>query len=110
MSENFDAILVGGGIMSATLGTLIHELEPSWKILVVEKRAGIGEESSNAWNNAGTGHSALCELNYTPQLPDGKVIACACGRPNRPSKAIKMVRFITKVSEFKNRCNILINI
>ncbi|MEJ6619961.1 MAG: malate dehydrogenase (quinone) [Pontimonas sp.] len=73
MSENFDAILVGGGIMSATLGTLIHELEPSWKILVVEKRAGIGEESSNAWNNAGTGHSALCELNYTPQLPDGSI-------------------------------------
>ena len=66
-------VLVGGGVMSATLGTLIHELEPSWKILVVEKLAGPGEESSNAWNNAGTGHSALCELNYTPELPDGSV-------------------------------------
>lgn len=59
--------------MSATLGTILHELEPTWKILVVEKRSGVGEESSNAWNNAGTGHSALCELNYTPQRPDGSI-------------------------------------
>ena len=71
--ERFDVVLVGGGIMSATLGTLLHELEPSWRIALVEKLSGIGEESSNAWNNAGTGHSALCELNYTPQRPDGSI-------------------------------------
>jgi len=73
VSERFDAVLVGGGIMSATLGTLISELEPEWKILLVEKLPDIGAESSNAWNNAGTGHSALCELNYTPELPDGSL-------------------------------------
>jgi malate dehydrogenase (quinone) len=59
--------------MSATLGTLLHELEPSWKILIVERLSGVGHESSNAWNNAGTGHSALCELNYTPERPDGSI-------------------------------------
>ena len=59
--------------MSATLGTLLRELEPSWRILIVEKFGGVGEESSNAWNNAGTGHSALCELNYTPERADGSI-------------------------------------
>jgi len=57
--------------MSATLGTLLAELEPDWRILLIEKLSGVGEESSNAWNNAGTGHSALCELNYTPESADG---------------------------------------
>ena len=65
--------MVGGGIMSATLGTLLHELEPTWKILIVERLSVVGHESSNAWNNAGTGHSALCELNYTPERPDGSI-------------------------------------
>ena len=73
MSERFDVVLVGGGIMSATLGTLIREVEPSWSVLIVEKFGGVGEESSNAWNNAGTGHAALCELNYTPERPDGSI-------------------------------------
>ena len=71
--DRFDAVLIGGGIMSATLGTLLKELEPSWRIAIVEKLPGIGSESSNAWNNAGTGHSALCELNYTPQKADGSI-------------------------------------
>lgn len=66
-------MLVGGGIMSATLGTLLQELEPSWKILIIEKLSDVGQESSNAWNNAGTGHSALCELNYTPERSDGTI-------------------------------------
>jgi malate dehydrogenase (quinone) len=68
-----DAVLVGGGIMSATLATLLHRLEPSWSIDVYERAGSLATESSNPWNNAGTGHSALCELNYTPQLPDGTV-------------------------------------
>jgi len=66
-----DVILIGAGIMSATLGTLLKELAPDWKITVFEKLATAGEESSNEWNNAGTGHSALCELNYTVEKPDG---------------------------------------
>ncbi|MDQ0214485.1 malate dehydrogenase (quinone) [Oikeobacillus pervagus] len=68
-----DVILIGAGIMSATLGTLLKELAPDWEIKVFEKLDKAGEESSNEWNNAGTGHSALCELNYTPEKPDGSI-------------------------------------
>ncbi|MFB8376243.1 malate:quinone oxidoreductase [Paenibacillus taichungensis] len=68
-----DVILIGAGIMSATLGTLLKQLAPDWNIKVFEKLASAGEESSNEWNNAGTGHSALCELNYTVERPDGSV-------------------------------------
>ncbi len=59
--------------MSATLGAIIHRLEPTWRIRVYERLGSVAQESSNPWNNAGTGHSALCELNYTPELPDGRV-------------------------------------
>ncbi|MFU1795054.1 malate dehydrogenase (quinone) [Paenibacillus azoreducens] len=68
-----DVILIGAGIMSATLGTLLKELVPEWKITVFEKLASAGEESSNEWNNAGTGHAALCELNYTTEKSDGSI-------------------------------------
>lgn len=59
--------------MSATLGTLLSELEPSWSIRVFERLSESALESSNPWNNAGTGHAALCELNYTPQRADGSI-------------------------------------
>ncbi|WNS75422.1 malate:quinone oxidoreductase [Bacillus sp. DTU_2020_1000418_1_SI_GHA_SEK_038] len=68
-----DVILIGAGIMSATLGTLLKELVPEWEISVFEKLENAGEESSNEWNNAGTGHAALCELNYTSEKPDGSI-------------------------------------
>lgn len=68
-----DVILIGAGIMSATLGALLKELVPDWNITVIEKLGKAGEESSNEWNNAGTGHSALCELNYTVEKPDGSI-------------------------------------
>lgn len=68
-----DVILIGAGIMSATLGTLLKELAPDWNITVFEKLDKAGEESSNEWNNAGTGHAALCELNYTVEKSDGSV-------------------------------------
>ncbi|KWX69488.1 malate:quinone oxidoreductase [Paenibacillus riograndensis] len=71
--QKTDVILIGAGIMSATLGSLLKELVPDWKITVFERRAGAGEESSNEWNNAGTGHSSLCELNYTVEQPDGSI-------------------------------------
>ncbi|TCL86855.1 malate dehydrogenase (quinone) [Curtobacterium sp. PhB142] len=71
--DPIDVVLVGGGIMSATLGAIIHRLEPSWRIRVYERLGAVAQESSNPWNNAGTGHSALCELNYTPELADGRV-------------------------------------
>ncbi|MFD1770285.1 malate:quinone oxidoreductase [Sphingobacterium suaedae] len=68
-----DVVLIGAGIMSATLGTLINELSPDINIEIVERLDVVAAESSDAWNNAGTGHSALCELNYTPEQPDGSV-------------------------------------
>ena len=68
-----DVLLVGAGIMSATLGALLRLLEPDWSITVVERLDAVGAESSGPWNNAGTGHSALCELNYTPQRADGSI-------------------------------------
>ncbi len=66
-------LLIGGGIMSATLGTLLQEVQPDLKIAVFERLSDVALESSNAWNNAGTGHAALCELNYMPEGKDGSV-------------------------------------
>ncbi|KOP69304.1 malate:quinone oxidoreductase [Bacillus sp. FJAT-18019] len=68
-----DVILIGAGVMSATLGSILKELVPEWDIKVFEKLGSAGEESSNEWNNAGTGHAALCELNYTSEKPDGSI-------------------------------------
>lgn len=71
--DHYDVVLIGGGIMSATLGTLLHELEPTLKIAIFERLGRFARESSAAWNNAGTGHSAFCELNYTPLQDDGSI-------------------------------------
>ena len=68
-----DVLLVGAGIMSATLASLLKELDPSLKIDMYEVLGSAAQESSNAWNNAGTGHAALCELNYTPEKSDGSI-------------------------------------
>ncbi len=68
-----DIALVGGGVMSATLAILLKELQPDLTITLFETLEGIAGESSNAWNNAGTGHAALCELNYTPEEKNGSV-------------------------------------
>jgi malate dehydrogenase (quinone) len=68
-----DIILVGAGIMSATLAVFLKELEPSLRIEIFETLEGAALESSDAWNNAGTGHAALCELNYTPERSDGSI-------------------------------------
>lgn len=68
-----DVALIGAGIMSATLGIILKELNPEITIQIFEKLDQPGLESSDAWNNAGTGHAAFCELNYTPQKPDGSI-------------------------------------
>jgi malate dehydrogenase (quinone) len=68
-----DVVLIGAGIMSATLGVFLKELEPSLSVLMFETLHDCGLESSDGWNNAGTGHAANCELNYTPQRADGSV-------------------------------------
>ncbi len=71
--ETFDVVLIGAGIMSATLGTLLHRLDPTLRIAILERLDHAAAESSDAWNNAGTGHAGYCELNYTPRLADGSV-------------------------------------
>jgi len=68
-----DVVLVGAGIMSATLGALLRLVEPNWSITLIERLDGAAAESSGPWNNAGTGHAGLCELNYTPERPDGSI-------------------------------------
>ncbi|RAD75412.1 malate:quinone oxidoreductase, partial [Burkholderia multivorans] len=69
--EKVDVVLIGSGIMSATLGAMLTELQPEWDIRVYEKLDYVAKESSDPWNNAGTGHSGFCELNYMPDPNDG---------------------------------------
>lgn len=68
-----DVVLIGGGIMSMTLATYLQELEPGWRVQLFERLDGVAQESSDGWNNAGTGHSGFAELNYTPELEDGSI-------------------------------------
>lgn len=68
-----DVVLIGAGIMSATLGMLLKQLQPDLTIQIIERLDHAAAESSDAWNNAGTGHSAFCELNYTPEREDGTI-------------------------------------
>ncbi|MES2648735.1 MAG: malate:quinone oxidoreductase [Bacteroidota bacterium] len=86
-----DVVLIGAGIMSATLGVILKELDPSLTIRIFERLDIAAAESSDAWNNAGTGHSAFCELNYTPQLPDGSIDI---------SKAIKIAASFEESKQF----------
>ncbi|WP_312961744.1 malate dehydrogenase (quinone) [Stutzerimonas nitrititolerans] len=72
-SEAVDMVLVGAGIMSATLAVLLKELDPDIKLEIVELQESGAVESSNPWNNAGTGHAGLCELNYTPDNKNGPI-------------------------------------
>lgn len=73
LPQECDVLLAGAGVMSATLGTMLKLVNPALDVLVVEALDKVAEESSDAWNNAGTGHAALCELNYTPEGKNGKI-------------------------------------
>lgn len=86
-----DVVLIGSGIMSATLGVLLKELQPDITIEIYERLDSAAAESSDAWNNAGTGHSAFCELNYTPEQEDGSI---------DPSKAIKIAESFEQSKQF----------
>ncbi|TDH20357.1 malate:quinone oxidoreductase [Mycobacteroides franklinii] len=70
-----DVVLIGGGIMSATLGSMLSVLAPEWRIIVLEKASALATESSGPWNNAGTGHTGFCELNYMPNPANGEKAA-----------------------------------
>ncbi|NEU69949.1 malate:quinone oxidoreductase [Spirosoma agri] len=86
-----DVILIGAGIMSATLGVLLKELQPDLTIEIYERLDSAAAESSDAWNNAGTGHSAFCELNYTPEKEDGTI---------DPAKAVKIAESFEQSKQF----------
>src|SRR3984885_15380295 len=73
MSTEPDVVLIGAGIMSSTVGVFLKELEPSFSIAMFETLEDCALESSEAWNNAGTGHAANCEMNYTPERADGSI-------------------------------------
>lgn len=73
LQAHYDVVLVGSGIMSATLGALLKSLDASLNILIVERLPNVAAESTDAWNNAGTGHAGYCELNYTPENNQGIV-------------------------------------
>lgn len=72
-TETVDVLLVGAGIMSSTLGVFLKQLKPDLSIMMIERMPAEAQESSGAWNNAGTGHAGNCELNFTPQRKDGTV-------------------------------------
>ncbi|AIZ64275.1 malate:quinone oxidoreductase [Hymenobacter sp. DG25B] len=86
-----DIVLIGAGIMSATLGMMLKELRPELTIAIFERLDVAAAESSDAWNNAGTGHSAFCELNYTPEKADGSIDI---------SKAIKIAEQFEQSKQF----------
>lgn len=88
---HYNAILVGGGIMSSTLAVLLKELDPSLKIKIIEKLSSGTQESTGGLNNAGTGHQGFCELNYTPIDENGNVDI---------SKAIKVCESFEKSKQF----------
>ena len=73
MANQSDVVLIGAGIMSGTLGTLIKEILPEQSITIFEAQNAVATESSNEWHNAGTGHAALCELNYTAEKADSSI-------------------------------------
>lgn len=72
-SNSVDVLLVGGGAMSSTLGMLLKQLDPNMTMMMVERLDGVAKESTDGWNNAGTGHAAYCELNYTSPNKDGSI-------------------------------------
>lgn len=77
IAKKYNVVLIGGGVMSATLGTFIKLLSPQTSILILERLDDVAQESSNAWNNAGTGHAALCELNYMPDSAEKGIPSAA---------------------------------
>lgn len=79
-----DVLLIGGGIISATLGVYLTDLEPDLTFEILEMLDDVAEESSNGWNNTATGHTALCELNYTPLDKNGDVLIARAIAINEP--------------------------
>lgn len=107
----YDVVLVGGGIMSVTLATLLQELDPQLEIAIFERLGRFAKESTAAWNNAGTGHSAFCELNYTPEDAKGNI---AIGKAEKIAEQFEVSKqfwsyligkgYISQPRDFINSC------
>lgn len=111
LKPKYDVVLIGGGIMSVTIATLLNELDPSLSIAIFERLGRFAKESSSAWNNAGTGHSAFCELNYTPERPDGTIDASKAEKIAEQFEISKQFwayliskNYITNPRDFINTC------
>ncbi|MEO2064573.1 MAG: malate dehydrogenase (quinone) [Christiangramia sp.] len=89
--KEYDLICAGGGIMSATLSLMLKLIDPNIRIIIFERLDQVAQESTKAWNNAGTGHSAFCELNYTPEKEDGSIDI---------SKAVQIFQQFEKSKQF----------
>lgn len=107
----YDVVLIGGGIMSVTLATLLHEFDPNLNIAIFERLGRFAKESTAAWNNAGTGHSAFCELNYTPEKEDGSIDISKAEKIAEQFEISKQFwsylvdkKYIQKPQEFINSC------
>lgn len=107
----YDIVLIGGGIMSVTLATLLHEFDPNLNIAIFERLGRFAKESTAAWNNAGTGHSAFCELNYTPEKEDGSIDISKAEKIAEQFEISKQFwsylvdkKYIQKPQEFINSC------
>lgn len=108
---HYDIALIGGGIMSTTLAVLLHQCDPELDIVIFERLGDFAKESSAAWNNAGTGHSAFCELNYTPQHEDGTISITKAEKIAEQFEISKQFwaslidkNFISNPKEFINTC------
>lgn len=98
-----DVVLIGAGIMSATLGMLLQRLQPGWHFQIFERLDRIAAESSDAWNNAGTGHAAYCELNYTTEKKDGSIDCSKAFKINDQFELSKQFwAYLTEQGIFKN--------
>ena len=109
MAESKDVILIGAGVLSTTFGSMLNELEPNWNIKLYERMDRPGLESSNERHNAGTGHAALCELNYTVQQPDGSIDIDKAKEINEEFEISKQFwSHLVKAGHIENQENLLI--
>ena len=109
MKKEKDIVLIGAGIMSATLGILLHKLMPDASIAIYERLDKVGAESSDAWNNAGTGHSAFCELNYTPEREDGSIDISKALKISESFEISKQLWAYLKINKLVNPSSPFIN-
>lgn len=107
-AKKVDVLLVGAGAMSSTLGTLLKQLDPSLTITMVERLDEVAQESTDALNNAGTGHAAYCELNYTPLKADGKIDTSKAFTINTAFElSLQLWSFLVEEGALPNPCHFI---